>query len=140
LGCNDSPSCLKKRWIEKHLHKQQADSVIENFKVFFKQNYDQVGNMSGDQQVPSIQVQSVYLIDEDFYDKAEDVITKDEVTEYLSMPLLPVDDPLKWWRLHKTSLPKLARMVFDILFIHATSCELERVFSRSKLVLSKTCP
>jgi hypothetical protein len=25
---------LKKRWIEKHLPKQQADSVIENFKVF----------------------------------------------------------------------------------------------------------
>jgi len=84
-----------KRWIEKHLPNQQADSVIENFKVFFKQNYDQDGNMSGDQQVPSIQVQSVYLIDEDFYDKAEDVITKDEVTEYLSMPLLPVDDPLE---------------------------------------------
>ena len=86
--------------------------------------------MSGDQQVPSIQVQSVYLIDEDFYDKAEDVITKDEVTEYLCMPLFPVDDPLEWWRRHQTSLPKLARMVFDILFIPATSCEVERVFSR----------
>ena len=59
--------------------------------------------MSGDQQVPSIQVQSVYLIDEDFYDKAEDVITKDEVTEYLSMPLLPLDDPLEWWQRHQTS-------------------------------------
>ena len=67
--------------------------------------------MSGDQQVPSIQVQSDYLIDEDFYDKAEDVITKDEVTEYLSMPLLPLDDPLEWWRRHQTPLPKLARMV-----------------------------
>ena len=88
--------------------------------------------MSGDQQVPSIQVQSVYLIDEDFYDKAEDVITKDEVTEYLSMPLLPVDDPLEWWPRHQTSLPKLARMAFDILSIPATSCEVERVFSRSK--------
>ena len=63
--------------------------------------------MSGDQQVPSIQVQYVYLIDEGFYDKAEDVITKDEVTEYLSMPHLPVDDPLEWWRRHQTSLPKL---------------------------------
>jgi hypothetical protein len=127
---------LKKRWIEKHLPKQQAESVIENFQSFFTQNYDQDGNMSGDQQVPSIQVQSDYLIDEDFYDKAEDVITKDEVTEYLSMPLLPVDDPLEWWRRHQTSLPKLARMAFDILSIPATSCEVERVFSRSKLVLS----
>ena len=51
-----------------------------------------------------------HLTDEDFYDKPEDLALKDEVTEYLRMPLLPVDDPLDWWRRHQTSLPKLARM------------------------------
>jgi hypothetical protein len=46
----------KKRWIEKHLPKQQADSAIENFQSFFTQNYDQDGTMSGDRQVPSLLV------------------------------------------------------------------------------------
>jgi hypothetical protein len=138
----DSPACwaamilhpgLKKRWIEKHLSEEHAQRIIQGFTKFFDEEYNKQGSPVPPQ---SAQTRPNYLIDDDFYDKPEDLLLKDEITEYFSMPLLPVEDPLEWWRRHQTSLPKLARMAFDILSIPATSCEVERVFSQSKLTIS----
>jgi hypothetical protein len=78
---------------------------------------------------------SSYLIDEYFYDKPEIIAPKDELIEYLSLPLLPVDDHLEWWRLHQDSLPKLAIMAFDILSVPATLCKCKRLLSQSKLIM-----
>jgi hypothetical protein len=124
---------LKKRWIEKHLSEEHAQRIIKGFKKFFDEDYNEQSSPFHQQ---SVQTRPNYLIDEDFYDKPEDLLLKDEITEYFSLPLLPVEDPLEWWRQHQTSLPKLARMAFDILSIPATSCEVERVFSQSKLTIS----
>jgi hypothetical protein len=124
---------LKKRWIEKHLSEEHAQRIIQGFKKFFDQDYNKQSSPAPGQ---SAQTRPNYLIDDDFYDKPEDLLLKHEITEYFSMPLLPVEDPLEWWRQHQTSLPKLARMAFDILSIPATSCEVERVFSQSKLTIS----
>jgi hypothetical protein len=119
--------------IEKHLSEEHAQRIIKGFKKFFDEDYNEQGSPFHQQ---SVQTRPNYLIDEDFYDKPEDLLLKDEITEYFSLPLLPVEDPLEWWRQHQTSLPKLARMAFDILSIPATSCEVERVFSQSKLTIS----
>jgi hypothetical protein len=124
---------LKKRWIEKHLSEEHAQRVIQGFKKFFDEDYNKQVFAAPRQ---TIQTRPDYLIDEDFYDKPEDLLLKDELAEYFSMSLLPVEDPLEWWRRHQTSLPKLAKMAFDILSIPATSCEVERVFSQSKLTMS----
>lgn len=124
---------LKKRWIEKHLSEQHAQRIIQGFKKFFDKDYNQKSSPTPRQ---TVQTRPSYLIDEDFYDKPEDLLLKDELSEYFSMSLLPVEDPLEWWRQHQTSLPKLAKMAFDILSIPATSCEVERVFSQSKLTIS----
>ena len=59
---------------------------------------------------------------------------------YLSLPLLLVEDPLECWRRHQDSLPRLAKMAFDLLSIPATSCECERLFSQSKLTISTQRP
>ncbi|KAK2684307.1 hypothetical protein QWA68_016967, partial [Fusarium oxysporum] len=109
---------LQKRWIEKHLPEEQAQRIIHGFKKFFDEEYSKQGPLVIQQASHS---RSSYLVDEDFYDKPEDIAPKDELTEYLSLPLLLVDGPLEWWRLHQDSLPKLARMAFDLLSIPATS-------------------
>jgi len=126
---------LKKRWIERNLSQRKTTEILQTFGEFFDAQYDQRDtSLPAGQQ--TFRLGAHHLTDEDFYDKPEDLALKDEVTEYLRMPLLPVDDPLDWWRRHQTSLPKLARMAFDIISIPATSCEVERVFSQSKLIIS----
>jgi len=124
---------LKKRWIEKHLPEREASNIFRNFQQFYEQNSNMMSSNSSHQHAP---FRSNYLIDDDFYDKPEDLPLKDELTDYFSMPLLPVDDPLEWWRQHQSALPRLSKMAFDVLSIPATSCEIERVFSQSKLVIS----
>ncbi|KAL2137480.1 hypothetical protein VTI28DRAFT_9509 [Corynascus sepedonium] len=105
---------LKKRWIEKHLSEEHAQRIIQGFKKFFDEDYNKQSSQPRQQ---TLQTRPNYLIDEDFYDNPEDLLSKDELSEYFSMPLLPVEDPLEWWRRHQTSLPKLAKMAFDILGI-----------------------
>lgn len=124
---------LKKRWIEKNLDEEHAQHVFSTFTKFFDDEYKKL-DLRDNQ--PVDQAQPCYLIDDDFYDKPEDLTQKDELTSYFSGPLLPVKDPLEWWRQHQDSLPRLAKMAFDILSIPATSCECERTFSHCKLAVS----
>ncbi|KAL6402721.1 hypothetical protein AUP68_14055 [Ilyonectria robusta] len=125
---------LKKRWIEKYLPEEHAWRIIQGFNKFFDEDYNKQGPPVTTQ---ISQTRSNYLIDEDFYDKPEELPPKDELTEYLSLPLLPVEDPLGWRRHQDSlSLPRLAKMAFDLLSIPATSCECERLFSQSKLTIS----
>ncbi|KAF5698483.1 hat family dimerization, partial [Fusarium mundagurra] len=124
---------LKKRWIEKNLDEEHAQHVFSTFTKFFEDEYNKL-DLRDNQ--PVDQAQPSYLIDDDFYDKPEDLTYKDELTSYFSGPLLPVKGPLEWWRQHQDSLPRLAKMAFDILSIPATSCECERTFSHCKLAVS----
>jgi hAT family C-terminal dimerisation region len=48
---------------------------------------------------------------------------------------LQADDPLDYWNSRSLSQPDLARFVFDMLVIPATSVECERVFSSTKLLI-----
>ena len=124
---------LKNRWIKRYLPGEHAQRIIQGFRKSFDEDYNKQGPPVT-QQIG--QTRSNYLIDEDFYDKPEDFPAKDELTEYFYLPLLPVEDPLEWWRRHQNSLPMLANMAFDLLSIPATSCECERLFSQSKLTIS----
>jgi hypothetical protein len=125
---------LKKRWIEKNLDEEHAQRVFSTFTKFFDDEYNKLGPQL-DQPINQAQPRSL-IDDDDFYDKPEDLTQKDELTAYFSGSLLPVKDPLEWWRRHQDSLPRLAKMAFDILSIPATSCECERTFSHCKLAVS----
>ncbi|EEB91373.1 hypothetical protein MPER_10271 [Moniliophthora perniciosa FA553] len=67
----------------------------------------------------------------------------DPMKEWLRSPIQPnVEDPLLWWQeeldRESSSLDKkLCRMAIDILSIPAVSCEMERFFSRSGLMVTK---
>jgi hypothetical protein len=79
----------------------------------------------------------------------------DELTRYLASPTEATVDPLLWWIEKRAVYPRLARMALNylsipgqfylalllpffnvILFISATSTDVERVFSKGRLVLS----
>lgn len=82
---------------------------------------------------------------------------KDEIDRFLELPLELVKDPIAWWRDHRNMFPNLHRMAIDYLSIprkyfftltspliwhiltpsiSATSVDVERVFSRGRLILS----
>jgi hypothetical protein len=79
----------------------------------------------------------------------------DEITLYLTVPLENVKDAIKWWREKHNVYPRLSRMALDYLTIPgmqclacvfnlltkstATSIDVERLFSRGRLILSHTC-
>ncbi|KAK4198017.1 hypothetical protein QBC40DRAFT_350482 [Triangularia verruculosa] len=83
----------EKRWIEKHLSKEHAQRIVQGFKKFFDKEYNKQGSPAPRQ---SVQTRPNYLIDEDFYDKPKDLLLKDKITKYFSMPLLPIEEPLEW--------------------------------------------
>lgn len=79
--------------------------------------------------------------------------TEDEIDRFLALPLELVNDPIKWWWDHRNMFPNLHRMAIDylsiprkllilfpchvlILLVSATSVDVERVFSRGRLILS----
>jgi len=59
----------------------------------------------------------------------------DELKIYLSSDPLQVDDVLTWWFKRRDQFPCLSRMARDYLSIPGTSVDVERVFSRGRLVL-----
>ncbi|KAF5377290.1 hypothetical protein D9615_006461 [Tricholomella constricta] len=62
----------------------------------------------------------------------------DELAAYLAQPTENIVDALKWWVAKKTIWRNLARMALDYLSIPATSTDVERVFSRGRILLSHT--
>jgi hypothetical protein len=77
---------------------------------------------------------------------------KDELEQYLERPVEDVKDPLAWWSKNRVLYPRLSQMALDYLSIPgmcimtspivdlatptATSVDVERVFSKGRLVLS----
>lgn len=77
----------------------------------------------------------------------------DELERYLAVPVIGCTDALEWWSDRRTNFPHLSRMALNYLSIPgtsfcvlhsaallmtispATSVDVERVFSRSRLVL-----
>ncbi|KAF5382000.1 hypothetical protein D9615_004201 [Tricholomella constricta] len=62
----------------------------------------------------------------------------DELAAYLSTPVENVVDALKWWVSKRGIWPNLSTMALDYLSIPATSTDVERVFSRGRILLSHT--
>ncbi|GLB43472.1 putative protein dimerization activity [Lyophyllum shimeji] len=62
----------------------------------------------------------------------------DELNLYLSTPAENVGDAIQWWYEKRLVYPRLSRMALDYLSIPATSVDVERVFSRGRLILSHT--
>ncbi|KIL65169.1 hypothetical protein M378DRAFT_52957, partial [Amanita muscaria Koide BX008] len=60
----------------------------------------------------------------------------DELAIYLSTDIESVNDPIKWWYEHRPVFPRLSRMALDYLTIPATSVDVERLFSRGRILLS----
>ena len=78
---------------------------------------------------------------------------KDELTQYLKCPVENIKDAFAWWVKNRAVYPRLSRMALDYLSIPgmfsipkphmfllinptATSVDVERVFSKGRLVLS----
>lgn len=66
---------------------------------------------------------------------------EDELDRYLSLEAIELPDdvsPVQWWRNCRTTFPRLSRMAIDYLTVPATSVEVERTFSRGRLLLTHT--
>ena len=61
---------------------------------------------------------------------------RDELDRYLSTDPEYTEDVLIWWFERVGTFPHLSRMALDYLSIPATSVEVERVFSKGRLLLS----
>ena len=63
----------------------------------------------------------------------------DEVTRYMTFsdPRKPGETVYDFWRANAKRFPVLAQMARKYLAIESTSCEVERVFSKSGYLLSK---
>jgi len=59
----------------------------------------------------------------------------DELQRYLAADVEDVTDALMWWHERRKVFPRLSRMACDYLSIPATSVDVERVFSRGRLLL-----
>lgn len=65
-----------------------------------------------------------------------------ELNSYLFSPIIHSEaDPLAWWKLHQVTYPKLTKLAWKYLCIHATSSPSERLFSISGNVVTclRTC-
>ncbi|EJD32395.1 hATC-domain-containing protein [Auricularia subglabra TFB-10046 SS5] len=62
----------------------------------------------------------------------------DELSAYLAAATEVPEggDALKWWKRNTSTFPHLSRMALDYLSIPATSVDVERTFSRGRLLLS----
>ena len=66
----------------------------------------------------------------------------EQVESYIKLPTLDMEeDPLKWWKLHESSMPMLARVAKKFLCSQGSSVPTERVFNKGGLVVTdfRTC-
>ncbi|TFK79581.1 hATC-domain-containing protein, partial [Polyporus arcularius HHB13444] len=59
----------------------------------------------------------------------------DELDRFLRSPIVPTEDPVAWWWDNCREYPRLSRMAMAYLTIPGTSVDVERVFSRGRLLL-----
>ncbi|KAJ2971534.1 hypothetical protein NUW54_g12485 [Trametes sanguinea] len=71
-----------------------------------------------------------------YLNAAVDTPDADELTHYLAAEVVPVKDAISWWQGKLEKYPRLSRMAIDYLNIPATLVEVERTFSRGRLLLS----
>jgi len=60
----------------------------------------------------------------------------DELQQYLECPVEDVKNASVWWVKNRAVYPRLSRMALNYLSIPATSVDVERVFSKGRLILS----
>jgi hypothetical protein len=59
-----------------------------------------------------------------------------ELDRYLTADVEQAPDVLAWWHERRNTYPRLSRMAIDYLSIPATSVDVERVFSKGRILLS----
>ncbi|KAJ8014499.1 hypothetical protein DPEC_G00040860 [Dallia pectoralis] len=71
----------------------------------------------------------------------KDALEAELNTYMLTPPIDKEEDPLAWWKVHKLSFPRLARLARKYLCIPATSSPSERLFSTSGNIVTcqRTC-
>lgn len=71
----------------------------------------------------------------------KDALEAELNTYLLTPPIDKEEDPLAWWKVHKLSFPRLARLARKYLCIPATSSPSERLFSTSGNIVTcqRTC-
>ncbi|XP_056119514.1 E3 SUMO-protein ligase ZBED1-like [Rhinichthys klamathensis goyatoka] len=71
----------------------------------------------------------------------KDAVEAELNTYMLTPPIDKEEDPLAWWKVHKLSFPRLARLARKYLCIPATSSPSERLFSTSGNIVTcqRTC-
>ncbi|CAB5213586.1 unnamed protein product [Rhizophagus irregularis] len=64
--------------------------------------------------------------------KFNNLQSRNEIMEYLAIPVEPIDiDPCEWWKHHKVQYPLLEKIARDYICIPATSVPSEQAFSKS---------
>ncbi|TFK82771.1 hATC-domain-containing protein, partial [Polyporus arcularius HHB13444] len=58
-----------------------------------------------------------------------------EFDRYIAEPTVFTKDPLGWWWERRREYPRLSRMAIAYLTIPGTSVDIERIFSRGRLLL-----
>lgn len=87
---------------------------------------------------PSIWVKFDSLNGRDKLQKTPAAIASAELRQYVDeMATERHDDPLKWWSMHESTYPRIAKLARKHLSLVATSVPSERVFSKAGEVLSK---
>ncbi|GBC36492.1 zinc finger BED domain-containing protein DAYSLEEPER [Rhizophagus irregularis DAOM 181602=DAOM 197198] len=70
--------------------------------------------------------------------KFNNLQSRNEIMEYLAIPVEPIDiDPCEWWKHHKVQYPLLEKIARDYICIPATSVPSEQAFSKSGELVSK---
>ena len=57
---------------------------------------------------------------------------RDELNEWLAQPLIPTEDPLRWWIANQKLYPHLSRMAIDV---HATPGKLVHILETFRVLI-----
>jgi len=117
---------LRKRWTAYYKHMDIDDADEEPSKVNRSTSFSSTSSSNF--------FDDLYMEDESDGGSDDD---RDELDTYLNTDCdHKVEDPIVWWIQHRPVYRRLSRMALDYLTIPASSVEVERVFSKGRLVLS----
>jgi hypothetical protein len=131
------PGC-RMRWIERFFagDNTRISALKAQFQAFFDRQQPVVGEPEVQAQ-PLAQANPFRGFGNDFFDPPEAIQQQDEVAIYLSEPVRPVEDPVRWWMENKARFPRLSQLAMEVLSIPPCSTECERCFSEARCALGQ---
>lgn len=125
------------KWVRMFYRNEDSHRIQQiqrRFITYFDEHYAAAEPPLTQSQTPE-QPSEVDGFGHDFYDNPSINDVVDEVGEYLRGSVLPVDDPVRWWKEKASDFPRLSKMALEILSIPPCATECERTFSLTKLTI-----